>query len=85
MTDTDRAREIARDIMDNACLPEPCISNGIDRAMRKTIAEALQSYGAEREREGIRKAAKAARNSERCHIAVYDAILALLDAPEQEM
>jgi hypothetical protein len=44
MTDTLReARELARDIMDEACLGEAYVLNGIDSALRKSIEAALQS------------------------------------------
>lgn len=34
--------QIAANIMDEACLPEPLIKNGVDRAIRASIATALR-------------------------------------------
>ena len=35
--------EIADDILDQACLGEPHVRNGVDAALRKDIAEAIQA------------------------------------------
>lgn len=40
-------RKVATDIMDNACLPEQLVKNGVDAALRRDMTAALE---AERER-----------------------------------
>lgn len=37
----------AKDIMDNACLPETLVANGVDRSLREAIAEALDKHAAD--------------------------------------
>ncbi len=58
MTLQSRITDEARNIMDEACLPEAMVKNGTDAALRSRIAQALVSAeqrGREMEREEVRK------------------------------
>jgi hypothetical protein len=58
MTDDAQARQSAANIMDNACLPEALIKNGVDKALRGDIAQAI----AQARREGFEMAKTAAHD-----------------------
>lgn len=49
---SDKFDDIARDIMDDACLSEAWVKNGTDAALRKSIAQAIR-MAVEEERESI--------------------------------
>ena len=40
--DNERRMKAANDIMADACLPEPLIANGVHKAIRDAIVEALE-------------------------------------------
>ena len=55
----DVGQKIAADLMDEACLPEALVSNGVDRALRERIAFAVN-----RERDDLRNVLVAALYNE---------------------
>lgn len=57
----EEARKAAANIMDNACLGEHWVKNGVDAALRKDIKDAIlaaEKRGEERERERCAKIAE---------------------------
>lgn len=41
--DAERQRKVADDIMAEACLPEPLVTNGVHNAIRDAIVSALEN------------------------------------------